>query len=239
MTLPRTGGAEWAASQASPWEAVNLALRLLDAGTCRFLIEDRDLATPPGSCADGACYLVATSPTGAWSGKAGKLAVAIGANAANGWKFINVAIEGVHLWVRDEDVELVYLGGTWADASGLGTPTASIQASEAITGGHVLNLYTSSGAARIRKANATDATKPANAFALASISSGASGAIYFAGQIITGLSGLTPGTAYYLDTTGGALTATPPSSSGNGVQEVGIALSATTLLFNPQPMIEV
>lgn len=117
-------------------------------------------------------------------------------------------------------------------------PSATIQASEAISAGNIVNLYTSGGAARIRKANATDISKPANAFAPAAISSGASGAIYFVGQIITGLTSLTPGTVYYLDTTGGALTATPPSSVGNGVQQVGIALSATTLLFNPQPMVE-
>lgn len=117
-------------------------------------------------------------------------------------------------------------------------PSATIEASEALSTGNVLNLYTSGGNARIRKANATDTAKPANAFTLTAIANGASGAIYFVGQIITGLSGLTPGTVYYLDTTGGALTATPPSTPGNGVQQVGIALSATTLLFNPQPMVE-
>ena len=119
MTLPRTGGAEWAASQASPWETVNLVLRLLDAGACRFLIEDRDLTAPPGSCADGSCYLVAASPTGAWSGKAGKLAVAIGANAANGWQFMTVAIEGVDLYVRDENITIEYNGSAWVTSSGL------------------------------------------------------------------------------------------------------------------------
>jgi len=239
MTLPRTGAAEWVASQASPWDAVNLMARLLDAGACRFLIEDRDLTAPPGSCADGACYLIATSPTGGWSGEAGKLAVAIGANASNGWHFMTVAVEGMKLYVRDENQEITHDGSAWSASAVLAAPSATIQASEALTAGQVLNLYTSAGAARIRKANATDSSKPANAFTLSAISSGASGAIYFAGQIITGLSGLTPGTVYYLDTTGGALTSTPPSSSGNGVQEVGIALSATTLLFNPQPMIEV
>lgn len=119
MTLPRTGAGEWASSQASPWETVNLALRLLDAGACRFLIEDRDLTAPPGSCADGACYLVAASPTGDWSGKAGKLAVAIGTNASNGWQFITVAIEGVDLYVRDENITIEYNGSSWITSSGL------------------------------------------------------------------------------------------------------------------------
>lgn len=117
MTLPQTGAGEWAASQASPWETVNIALRLLDAGACRFLIEDRDLAAPPGSCADGACYLVAASPTGAWSGKAGKLAVATGANASNGWQFVTVAAEGMQLYIRDEDLTIQYDGSAWVALS--------------------------------------------------------------------------------------------------------------------------
>lgn len=41
---------------------------------------------------------------------------------------------------------------------------------------------------------------------------------------------LTPGSVYYLDTTAGQLTTTAPSSSGNVVQRIGIATSATTLL---------
>lgn len=125
MTLPRTGAGEWAASQASPWETVNLVLRLLDAGACRFLIEDRDLTAPPGSCADGACYLVGASPTGAWSGKAGKLAVAIGANAANGWQFITAAIEGVDLYVRDENLTIEYNGSSWVTLSAGAVGTAA------------------------------------------------------------------------------------------------------------------
>lgn len=31
---------------------------------------DKDLATPPGSPTAGDCYIIAASPTGAWSGKA-------------------------------------------------------------------------------------------------------------------------------------------------------------------------
>jgi len=122
-------------------------------------------------------------------------------------------------------------------ATGFGGPSATITTSEALSAGNVCNIYTSGGAARVQKANATDLTKPANAFVLASVGSGASATTYFAGSVITGLTSLTPGTTYWLDTTGGAVTATPPSGSGNGVQEIGVALSATTLLFDPQPMI--
>jgi hypothetical protein len=105
-----------------------------------------------------------------------------------------------------------------------------------LSAGNVCNIYASSGA-KVRKANATDTSKPANCFVLAAFGSGVAATVYFAGQIITGLVGLTAGATYWLDTTGGAITVTPPSGAGNGVQEIGIALSTTTLLFNPKVMV--
>jgi hypothetical protein len=121
-----------------------------------------------------------------------------------------------------------------SSAAGAG---AAIQASEALTAGALCNVFTSAGAVRVQKANATDATKPANAYAKAAVLAGSVASIGFVGQVITGLAGLTPGTTYWLDTIGGALALVPPSGGGNGVQEVGVALSATTLLFHPKPMI--
>lgn len=111
---------------------------------------------------------------------------------------------------------------------------APITASEAISAGHFVNIHASSGA-KVRKANATDDTKPCDGYAPAAISSAAIGAVVAPGRVIAGLSGLTPGADYFLDTTGGAITATPPSTSGNLVQKVGKAVSATKLFFNPQP----
>lgn len=124
-------------------------------------------------------------------------------------------------------------------ATGFGGAASTITTSEALSVGNICNVYTSGGAARVQKANATDLTKPANAFVTAAFANGASATVYFPGQVVTGLSSLTPGTTYWLDVTGGAITATPPSSSGNGVQQIGVALSASTLLFAPQPMIRI
>jgi hypothetical protein len=115
--------------------------------------------------------------------------------------------------------------------------TTSLTASEALTAGQVVNIWSSSGA-KVRKANATDDSKPAHGFVLANVSSSATATVYLPGQVITGLSSLTPGATYYLDTTGGAVTATQPSTSGNLVQRVGMALSATTLLFQPEILSE-
>ena len=113
MTTPIHGIPDWAAEQASPWTTENQSKRMLEAMARRGIVEDRDLATPPVSCDDGACYLVDVSATGAWAGQDGRLAIAVGVNAASGWYFITVAVEGTTLYVRDEDREIVYNGSAW------------------------------------------------------------------------------------------------------------------------------
>lgn len=114
-TLPTSGATELTSGQAVPETTVNAMGRALDAGWSRAVIEDRDLTAPPGTCGDGANYLVAASPTGLWAGQAGKMASAQGTNASNGWVFIAVAKEGIRLYVKDEDLETRYNGSAWVD----------------------------------------------------------------------------------------------------------------------------
>jgi hypothetical protein len=137
--------------------------------------------------------------------------------------------------IRGSRLVLGPVTATSIDVSGAidGAASAALTASEAIAAGDFVNIYSSSGA-KVRKANATDDTKPVNAFAQSAIASGAAGSVRGAGGKISVLSGLTPGATYYLATTGGAITTTPPSGSGNLVQEIGVAVSATELLFNPR-----
>lgn len=125
-TLPQTGATELVSAQATPETSVNEIGRHLDAGHTRVIIEDRDLTAPPGACADGARYLIAASPTGLWTGKAGKLAIAVGTNAANGWLYQTVAVEGFKLYVRDENAEVQHSGAAWVVVSLGGLPTESI-----------------------------------------------------------------------------------------------------------------
>lgn len=115
--------------------------------------------------------------------------------------------------------------------SGVGSDAKSMTASEAISAGDIVNVHDSSGA-KVRKADATTSAKSAVGFAPSAIANGASGTINFEGTI-TGLSGLTIGATYYLATTAGTITATPPTGSGNAVQKVGVAISATELSFEP------
>jgi hypothetical protein len=112
--------------------------------------------------------------------------------------------------------------------------SAPATATEAIAAGAFVNVYSVSGAAKIRNANATDASKPCNGFVATAITSGATGSVRGSGGKITGLSGLTPGATYYLGTTAGTITTTAPTTDGNLVQEIGVAVSATELLFNPK-----
>jgi hypothetical protein len=119
MTTPRLGAPELTSGQATPETTVNEQIRYIESGAGHFIFKDRDLATPPGSPADGDCYLVAASPTGAWSGQAGKIAFRV--NTA--WKFIT-AIEGFTAWVNDENVFVGYDGASW---STLSSPSGTYQ----------------------------------------------------------------------------------------------------------------
>lgn len=115
--------------------------------------------------------------------------------------------------------------------TGIGADTASIQASENLAAGDFVNVH-NSGGARVRKADATTAGKEAHGFVKSSVTSGASATVYFEGRNDQ-VTGLTPG-PQFLSTTAGLATATAPSSSGNVVQRLGVAVSATELNFEPQ-----
>jgi len=111
---------------------------------------------------------------------------------------------------------------------GIGADTKSIPASEALAAGDWVNVWNSAGA-KVRKANATTAGKEAHGFVLSAVVSGANALVYFEGTN-TQVSGQTPGPKY-LQTTAGTGGATIPSASGNVVQNLGVALSATDVNF--------
>lgn len=77
--------------------------------------------TPPGSPSDGDIYLVGTSPTGAWTGRANCVAIYAGTS----WEFVpgedssgtpitmGSRHEGMRVYVRDEDTFYVWSGSAW------------------------------------------------------------------------------------------------------------------------------
>src|ERR1700758_1016310 len=118
MTTPKTGAPEWAASQAAPNLTVNEQARRIEAGAGLFRVESLTATAPPGSCADGACYIPAATATGAWAGKEKYIAIAVGANASNGWYFI-APETGMQAWSKGASAEYQYSGSAWAVASAL------------------------------------------------------------------------------------------------------------------------
>ncbi len=117
---------------------------------------------------------------------------------------------------------------------GVGADTQSITASENLAAGDLVNIWNNSGA-KVRKADATVAGKEAHGFVLSAVSSAATATVYFEGTN-TAVSGLTPG-VQFLATTAGTTSSTAPSGTGNIVQRVGFATSATTMNFQSQPPI--
>lgn len=118
--------------------------------------------------------------------------------------------------------------------------TMAVTTDEVFVAGAMGHCIDNSGAAHVVNANATDTTKPCDCFLRAAFGSGVLAVAYFAGHVIHGLSGLSPGATYYLGTSAGAITTTAPNTAGNGRQVVGKAnATGTALLFLPGTMIAV
>lgn len=100
------------AAQAQKHVTHNEALRALDA-VVQLMVLDKDLGSPPIFPAEGARYIVATSPAGAWSGQAGKVA----AWQDGVWAFY-APREGWLAWAADEDALYVWTGAAWAAFAG-------------------------------------------------------------------------------------------------------------------------
>lgn len=117
-----------------------------------------------------------------------------------------------------------------AGSAGSAGIVAAVQASEDLLAGAIVNVW-NSGGARMRNANASDGTKPAHGFVMNAVSSGNIGIMFGSGQINNKVTGMTPGADQYLDTSSGGINATAPSGTGQLVQYLGVAISATQLAF--------
>ena len=103
---------------------------------------------------------------------------------------------------------------------------------EAITQGDMVAIGYADG--KFYKANAiTGTTQQAPCVGIAEVD-GAAGDMISAKRVgrVEGAASLTPGQPVYLGETDGAVTATKPSTSGDVVQVVGVAISATSFLLN-------
>jgi len=118
---------------------------------------------------------------------------------------------------------------------GIGADTATVEASENLVAGDYVNIFNSSGA-KARKADASTAGKEAHGFVLAAVTSGQNATVYLEGTN-TQVTGQTPGPVYLSASTPGLGASSAPSGSGNVVQRVGIAVSATAVSFEPERVV--
>lgn len=119
---------------------------------------------------------------------------------------------------------------------GIGPDTASLVTSENLSAGDWVNVWGDT-TAKVRKADATVTGKECNGFVLAAVTAPAVALVYFEG-INNQVSGRTPGVTQFLDTTAGGSVKTAPSGTGNIVQKLGRAISATEVQFEGSNPIE-
>jgi hypothetical protein len=116
---------------------------------------------------------------------------------------------------------------------GVGADTTALVASEALSAGDLVNVWNNAGTANVRKADGSVSGKEAHGFVLTAFASAASATVYFEGTN-TQCTGLTPGRQFLSATTAGKSVSAAPTTSGQSVQVVGFALSATSLNFQSE-----
>lgn len=142
------------------------------------------------------------------------------------YKFVLKTSAGVTLWTADS-VSATPPFNVDLDVQGV--------AGETLTAGQVAYLSDGSGSKTVGRwylgdADFTYASSLASVIGMvpATIASGDTGSIRLLGRV-TGLSGLTVGTSYYISATAGALTSTAPTNA----RFVGAADSTTSLVMGP------
>ena len=111
--------------------------------------------------------------------------------------------------------------------SGIVAETSTALTSEILVANDVVNVYDDAGTLKVRKADATDDTKPATGYVLAGFASGVQATIYTGGYL--------PGVALtigkYFLAVGGGISNVVPNATGNIIQSIGRAISTTKIKF--------
>ena len=148
-------------------------------------------------------------------------------------KYISVNTDGSKLEVAAAQIaaanSIVATGadGTIDSSMIPGEEVVNVLASETINAGGQVNLWNNSGTINARNADATNGRR-AWGFTILQITSGDSGNVYLGSGRNTGVSGLTPAAIYFLGSAG-AITTVVNTTTGQLLQEIGIAKSATEL----------
>lgn len=114
--------------------------------------------------------------------------------------------------------------------TGIGQDAVTATAGENLSAGDLVYF---NGSGQVLKADATAIAKAARGYVISAVTSGNPATVYF-DDSNTAVTGLTPGSTYYLSATAGGVTTTPTTTVGQIVQEIGFATLATNLRVNIQ-----
>jgi hypothetical protein len=116
---------------------------------------------------------------------------------------------------------------------GVGADTNLATASEALSAGDFVNLYSNASVFSARRADNSNG-RPAHGFVLAAVANAGQATVYQLGEVNSGHSGLTVGADYWLGTVGGVidtpLDETDDDNDGCLSQYLGRAKSATEII---------
>jgi hypothetical protein len=121
---------------------------------------------------------------------------------------------------------------------GVGAETVVCVSSENLAAGAFVNIYLNGGVATARNADCTTNAKPAIGYVLSAVTSPVNATVFLLGTNNTAVTALTIGSTYYLSTVGG-VTTTAPSTTGNIVQELGLAVLTTQITTYSKPTIQI
>ena len=118
--------------------------------------------------------------------------------------------------------------------SGIGPDTQVLPATEAISAGALVNIWTSSGTISVRNADGSTTGKQADGFVLAAVASGSNATVYLSGLNTSATGTTTAGLVFLSDTNIGQIAAAGATTPGHTYQQVGILTASGTLQFDPQ-----
>lgn len=129
------------AGQAQKEFTHNEALQTLDV-LVGGAVENGPLATPPASPAIGDAYIVDSSPTADWAGKAQNVA----AYTSGGWRFVE-PVDGLSLYVKSQGLWANYRAGMWE--FGLIRGSSVIVGGQQVVGSRAAAIVSASGGTNI------------------------------------------------------------------------------------------
>jgi len=145
----------------------------------------------------------------------------------------NLNFVGAGVSVSDDSVNNATVV-TIAGGGGSGASTIDIIAGEDLA---VRDLVYIAADGLAYKADASDEAKEAVAIVQDIVLTGDTGTAYLGALLVSGFTGLTANRVYFLNTTPGGITLTPPSVGGGIVQQVAKSTGTTGVIFNPQDSI--